>query len=151
MAAVYLEDILVGQEGVSSRRTVTETDIVNFCGLAGDFSPLHADEVYIKEETTFRGRIAQGVLVTAIASGLRSELDEWQISAALDSQRAYRAVTYPGDTIQCRWKVIEVKRSSSAPERGIVKLAIEVANQNGEVVQSGIDVLMVSARKPGEE
>ncbi len=35
------EDLVVGDEWESPRRTVTETDVVRFAGLSGDFNPLH--------------------------------------------------------------------------------------------------------------
>ena len=43
-----------------------------------------------------------------------------------------------------------VRRSMSDPRRGIVTLEVEVLNQDGEVVQSGTDVVMVGARTEGE-
>ena len=37
------DDLVVGDEWESPRRTVTETDVVLFAGLSGDFNPLHVD------------------------------------------------------------------------------------------------------------
>lgn len=149
--AVYLEDISPGMEGYTSRRTVTEANIVNFAGVSGDFNPLHTDEVFVHEDTPFRTRIAHGMLVLSISSGLRNETDDWQLIAWMEVQRRFVGPTYPGDTIQGHWQVDEVKRSRSNPERGIVKLTFEVTNQNGNVVQTGTDVWMVAARTKGEE
>ena len=118
---VYLEGIAVGQQGYTARRTVTEADIVNFAGVSGDFNPLHTDEVFIKEATPFRGRIAHGMLVLSISSGLRNETDSWELIAWLEVQRKFLAPTYPGDTIQGHWRVMEVKRSRSHPDRGIIR------------------------------
>ncbi|MCW3004454.1 MAG: MaoC domain protein dehydratase [Conexibacter sp.] len=50
-------------------RTVTETHLVNFAGLSGDFHPLHADEEWCRG-TPFGRRIAHGPLVYALALGL---------------------------------------------------------------------------------
>jgi acyl dehydratase len=58
---------------------VTEADVVNFAGVSGDFNPLHTDDVYVAEMTPFRGRIAHGLLVLSISSGLRQETDDWQL------------------------------------------------------------------------
>lgn len=151
MGRIYLEDIEVGQEGTSARRTVTEADVMAFCGVSGDFNPLHTDELFIREETPFRGRIAHGLLVLAISSGLRSEADDWLVIAYLEAQRRFLAPTYPGDTIEARWRVESVRRSRSRPETGVVTLSVEVVNQDGEVVQAGTDVLLVGARTEGEE
>jgi 3-hydroxybutyryl-CoA dehydratase len=149
--AVYLDDIAVGMEGSTSRRTVTEADVVNFAGVSGDFNPLHTDDMYVAEMTPFRGRIAHGLLVLSISSGLRQETDNWQLIGWLEVQRRFVGPTYPGDTIQGHFRVEEVKRSRSKPDRGIVRLAWDVTNQHGDVVQTGSDVWMMAARNAGEE
>ena len=42
----YYEDLQVGDECESPGRTITETDIVNFAAISGDWSPVHTDEEY---------------------------------------------------------------------------------------------------------
>ena len=146
MGTVYLEDIEPGQELVSARRTITEADIMAFCGVSGDFNALHTDDIFVREQTPFRGRIAHGLLVLAISSGLRSAGDEWQVIAYLEETRKFRAPTYPGDTIRARLRVESARRSRSRPDTGVVTLSVEVTNQDGVVVQEGSDVLLVGAR-----
>ncbi len=146
MRRTYLEDIEVGQAWETVRRTVTEADIVNFCGISGDFNALHTDDRFIREETPFRERIAHGLLVLAISSGLRSDADDWHVIAYLEEQRRFVAPVYAGDTISARWRVESVRPSRSRPGTGIVTLAVEVVNQDDVVVQEGTDVLLVGAR-----
>jgi acyl dehydratase len=148
MAKIFLEDLDVGLEVVSVRRTVTEADIVAFAGLSGDFNPLHTDEVFAREETPFEGRIAHGLLIVAIADGLRSEFQDWAHLAWLETQRQFVGPTYPGETIRLVRRVEEVRRSSKRPDTGIVTVSTEVIKQDGTVVQRGRDVLMVAARGP---
>src|SRR5437879_11176846 len=66
---LYFDDVQVGQEWESLGRTVTESDIVNFAGLSGDFNPIHMDHEFCKS-TIFRKPIAHGVLILAMGSGL---------------------------------------------------------------------------------
>ena len=146
---MYLEDLSVGQEFVTARRTLTEADITAFAGISGDFDPLHMDELFVKEHTPFRGRIAHGLLVLAISSGLQSELDRVQSVAYLEERREFVAPAYPGDTIQARWTVDEVRPSRSRPGTGVVHLSVEVVNQDGQVLQRGTDVWLVAARPGG--
>lgn len=40
---LYFEDLVVDMEFTSAGRTVTETDIVAFAGLSGDYNQLHID------------------------------------------------------------------------------------------------------------
>ena len=42
---MYFEEFEVGHELSTSARTITETDIVNFAGLTGDFNFIHIDAV----------------------------------------------------------------------------------------------------------
>ena len=45
MSLRYLGDLIEGAEGVSVRRTVTEADIMAFCGASGDCNPRHPCEL----------------------------------------------------------------------------------------------------------
>ena len=69
MDAIYFDQLNVGDSCQSPGRTVTETDIVNFAGLSGDFVQLHTDAEYCKD-THFGRRMAHGLLGMSIASGL---------------------------------------------------------------------------------
>jgi len=148
MAAIFFEDLEVGTEVATARRMLTEADIVMFAGASGDYNPLHVDDQFVREHTPFRGRIAHGLLVLSMSSGLRSDLDDVQSVAYLELQRRFLAPVYPGDTIQARWRVEELRRSRSRPDTGVVTLGVEVVNQHGEVVQRGTDVWLVSSRTP---
>jgi 3-hydroxybutyryl-CoA dehydratase len=148
----YFEDIAAGHAVVTARRTVTEADILWFCGLSGDFNPLHTDIEFIREHTPFRDRIAHGHLVLSITGGLRSELDNWRIIAYLDCQRRFVAPVYAGDTIHGVYSVSEVRPSRSRPETGVVVCSVQTLNQANEVVQEGVDVLLIGTRSgSGEE
>lgn len=109
MTGLYWEEWTVGQEHVSAGRTVTETDIVMFAGISGDYNPLHVNEEHCKQ-TGFGGRIAHGPLVYAIAAGLMFQLhlyDDTLIAfLGFDSLKFTKPVR-PGDTIHVRSKVIE--------------------------------------------
>ena len=143
---IYFDDITAGHEVITARRTVTEADILWFCGISGDFNPLHTDIEFIREHTPFRDRIAHGHLVLSITGGLRSELDNWRIVAYLDCQRRFLAPVYAGDTIHGAYTVTEVRPSASRPGTGVVVCDVKTVNQAGEVVHQGTDVLLLAAR-----
>ncbi|MDY6850552.1 MAG: MaoC/PaaZ C-terminal domain-containing protein [Thermodesulfobacteriota bacterium] len=65
----YFEDFQVGEKSTTRSRTITEADIVNFCSFSGDWYPLHSDIEYAKK-SPFGQRIAHGMLVLSVASGL---------------------------------------------------------------------------------
>jgi 3-hydroxybutyryl-CoA dehydratase len=146
-----LEDIAVGATFQTSRRTVTEADIVAFAGVSGDFNPLHVDEVFAREQTPFGGRIAHGPLVLSLSYGLRSVRDDWEILALASCERHFRSPVFPGDTVWGVYEVLESRASRSRPGIGFVTLAVSIHSDRGEVVQEGRDVLMVASRSESRD
>jgi acyl dehydratase len=143
---VYFEDIPEGATFTSNRRTITDADIVNFAGISGDFDPLHTDDLYIREHTAYRGRIAHGLLTLSIGSGLSGAIDGWQTLAYLECNRRFVAPVYAGDTVQIEYRVAAKRESRSRPDRGIVTLDVRMTNQDGIEIQVGQDVNLVARR-----
>jgi acyl dehydratase len=54
----------------------------------------------------------------------------------------------PGDTLSVRVTILEANRSRSKPDRGIIRSAVEVLNQQGEVVMTMQAVNMFLCREP---
>jgi 3-hydroxybutyryl-CoA dehydratase len=143
----YLEDLREGSEYLSAPRTLTKEDIAAFAGLSGDFSPLHTDDDWVRENTPFSGRIAHGALIFAVSQGLRTPvIDDIAVIAFMAFERTLAGPVYPGDTITARWTVSQVRRSRSNPDRGIARLHVTVVNQDGTVVQRGSDTYLAAAR-----
>jgi len=143
---IYFEDIPAGATFTSCRRTITDADIVNFAGLSGDFDPLHTDDLFIREHTDYRARIAHGLLTLSIGSGLAGAIDGWQTLAYLECSRRFVAPVYAGDTVQIEYRVAAKRESRSRPGRGIVTLEVRMTNQDGIEVQVGQDVNLVACR-----
>lgn len=139
-------DIETGSTATSARITVTETHIVLFAGLTGDFNPLHMDAEFAAD-SAYGKRIAHGMLGHSLSTGLRSAIDDWAIEAFLETQRRFVGPIFAGDTIHYEAKVTETRESRTKRGRGIVRVAIVLKNQRGETVQEGEDVLLVG---PGE-
>jgi acyl dehydratase len=141
----YFEDIEVGEEYESPGRTVTETDIVLFAGLSGDYNVLHTDAEFMKK-SIFGERIAHGLLGLAIQSGLFYRAGPaYATLAFLGLRWKFKAPIKIGDTIRVRARVT-AKRETSKPDRGIVVVERQVLNQRDEVVQEGETELMVERR-----
>lgn len=134
-------------EWTTPARTVTEADVVNFAGVSGDFNPLHTDELFASQ-TPFAGRIAHGLLVLAIASGLRQRgglFDGTLIAWAEIRQWRFLRPVRIGDTVRVRWRIAE-KRETSKPDRGVITQEVQVLNQRDEVVQEGLFVSLLRRR-----
>ena len=107
---VSFEQIQVGDSFRSSRITVTESHIVAFAGLTGDFNTLHMDELAARENG-FGCRIARGMLGHSLSTGLRSAIDDWDIAAFLETRRRFVAPILAGDTVGYVAEVLECKPS----------------------------------------
>jgi len=146
---MFFEEFTVGQKVRSAGRTVTETDIVGFAGLSGDFNQIHVDAAFAKA-TPFGQRVAHGLCVLSIASGLAvqtgimegtvlafREINEWKFSLPV----------FIGDTIHVELEVLELK---AIPRLGggAVSISLDVRNQDGKSAQKGKwSVLMMSQPK----
>ncbi len=127
----------------SQTRTITEADVVSFAGLSGDFNPLHVDEEFAKG-TPFGKRIAHGMLVQSIATGMAqwTGVFEGTTIALMEQSVQYKGAVFFGDTVYLQLEVIE-KKPTSKLDRGIVKFAARVRNQKDEVVQEGVWTLLM--------
>lgn len=142
----YFDDFSVGEALVTSRRTITEADVVNFAGLSGDFNPLHTDEIY-GQSTPFGGRIAHGMLVVSVGTGLVNQAG-WFVGttlALLEITRKFVGAVKPGDTVHVAMDVASV-RESSRGDRGIVTFNARILNQRAETVIEGQEVVLLRRR-----
>jgi len=149
---VHFEDLAVGDSFRSPARTVTESDITAFAGLSADYNGLHTDAEFAKG-TAFGQRIAHGLLVLAITSGLASRMPlmrflEPSIMGLLNLECRWRAPTFIGDTIHVDVRVAD-KRTTSKPDRGVVTLERLAVNQRGETVMESAWTLLVRTREEG--
>src|SRR5262249_31388582 len=133
----YFDELEVGETLVTHRRTVTETDIVNFAGISGDFFYAHMDDIAAKD-SIFERRVAHGYFVLSAAAGLFVDPAPGPVLAnyGLETLRFIKPV-YPGDTIQAtltvKQKTAKEKKEGQVPQ-GVVAWDVEVRNQNAEVV-----------------
>jgi acyl dehydratase len=141
----YFDEIEVGEEYESPGRTVTESDIVLFAGVSGDFNVLHTDAEFMKQ-SAFGERIAHGLLGLAIQAGLFARATTPWATVALEGLRwKFKAPVKIGDTVRVRAKVT-AKRETAKPDRGLVTVERRLVNQRDEVVQEGETDLVVERR-----
>jgi acyl dehydratase len=147
MRGLYFEDFTVGMSILSPGRTITESDIVTFAGLSGDFNQIHTDAEY-SQSTPFGQRVAHGLLGLSIASGLAvrtgviegtvlawREINEWKFVNPL----------LIGDTIHVVMQVVETK-GLRGTGGGAVTIEVRVVNQNDQVVMKGTWKMLVMSR-----
>jgi 3-hydroxybutyryl-CoA dehydratase len=144
--SLYFEDFALASVSTSRTRTITETDIVNFAGISGDFVELHMSETYASSGP-FGRRIAHGTLVFSIAVGLGVQMDQIPDTViafyGVDRLRFTRPV-FIGDTIHVVKKVIS--KELKEPGRGLVTFETSVLNQNNELVVIYSDKVLLRTR-----
>lgn len=143
MITKYFDDIPVGETTITRARTITEADIVNFCAFSGDWYPLHSDAEYAKE-TMFGQRIAHGMLVLTVASGL-VPLDPGIVVAFYGMDRVrFANPTFIGDTIHVESEVIEKEEKDDMT--GVLTAKQRVVKQDGLVAASSIIKILLLRR-----
>jgi len=144
---LFFEEFKVGQNVITSGRTITESDIVSFAGISGDYNQIHTDSEFSKG-TPFGQRVAHGLLGLSIASGLAMrtgvlegtviafrEINNWKFSNPI----------YIGDTIHVELNILDTK---AIPRLGGGAVIIEllVKNQRNETTMKGTWTALVASR-----
>jgi acyl dehydratase len=144
---LYFEEFEIGQKFVSSSRTITENDIVSFAGLSGDYNQIHTDAEFSKT-TPFGQRVAHGLLVTSIASGLiaLSGLLEGTVLAFREINNwKFTKPTFIGDTVHVVTEILETK-SLPRIDGGSVVILVDVLNQRDETVMKGKWTALITSK-----
>jgi acyl dehydratase len=144
---LYFDDVAAEQEWESQGRTITQTDIVNFAGLSGDFNPIHMDHEFAKA-TPFRQVIAHGMLVFSVGSGLSIHSPPMRTLAFLGIQSwQFLQPVFIGDTLHVKSRVL-AKEARARGRRGVVTWRRRIVKQDGKVVQEGVTQTLVEGRGP---
>ena len=144
----FLDDLSPGQRFKSPGLTLTEAEIIDFAWRY-DPQPFHLD-ANAAAESPYGGLIASGFQSLAICfrlfiqSGILAESSMG--SPGIDELR-WLAPVRPGDTLHSEIEVLEVRPSSSKPDRGIARMKYQAVNQHGDAVLSFI-VIHLLRRKP---
>lgn len=144
---LYFEEFEVGQRFYSTGRTISESDIVAFAGISGDYNQIHTDAQFAGS-TPYGQRIAHGLLVTSIASGLvmQSGLIEGTVLAFREINNwKFAKPIFIGDTVHVE---VEVQGTKALRRLGggAVDIALSVINQKDEIVMKGIWTVLILSR-----
>ena len=144
---MYFEEFQPGYQIITAGRTITESDIVRFAGLSGDYNQIHVDAEYSKASLAGQ-RVAHGLLVLSIASGLAVQTGMMEGTVIYFREIAEWKFVKPvmiGDTIHV---IVEVKDTKEMRRigAGSVNLELEVKNQHSETVNRGLWNVLVALR-----
>lgn len=154
----YYEDFVVGEGEKTGGRVITETDVVNFMGLIGDYDRLYLDPAYAKE-TVFGERIVPPMLTADFVGLILRDGSYFNIkkpfapyAGHLGDEISFLAPARIGDVVHNVFKIESARVSRSKPDRGILVLGQQVVNQRNEaLVEAHIATIVpVKAAAPAE-
>jgi len=123
-------------DSASFTKTVTETDVVQFAGISGDFNPAHIDAVSA-ENSIFGQRIAHGMLSAGFISTVLGTQLPGPGTIYMGQELRFTKPVYFGDTVTATCTVVE-----RIEEKNRLKLETIVTNQRGETVITGFATVM---------
>ncbi|MDF3307403.1 MaoC/PaaZ C-terminal domain-containing protein [Rhodococcus sp. T2V] len=139
-----LDEIEVGTVFRSGGRTITETDVVNYCALTGNWIEIHSN-VHYAAQTRFGERLVQGSLTYSIMTGLITFGPPIQANYGINNLR-YLTPVHINDTIYVTAEVLAKKDKDD--KYGVITLLMKALNQNGDVCQkSEWSLLMLRKRE----
>ncbi len=123
--------------GETAARTVriTEEHIELFARLTGDRNPIHHDEAFARG-TRFRGRIAQGGVVTGMLDGLVA--NELPGSVLVRQSLRYLAPVRPGESVTGLVEILEVRE-----DKPLVRLGVRITRDDGTLAVEGEATVLV--------
>ncbi len=144
----FFEDFKAGDRFVSGDMTITEAAIIEFA-RQWDPQPFHTDPGFAST-WTFGGLIASGL--HTMAATLRLWLDLGIFRACSLGSPGIGEVQFPrpvrpGDTLRVVSDIVELRLSSSKPDRGIARLRQVTINQRGEQVMEQETTVFLKRRR----
>lgn len=146
MRGRYFEQLTVGDTVRTAGRTVTETDLMTFLGLAGIYEEFYTNVEYARNKTIFGERFVPGLLTLSLSEGLALQTGWFDGTgmALLEVNTRLVKPVFLGDTIFVDITVTD-KRETSKPDRGIVFVQHTVWKRDGQGQQ--VTVLEVEKRR----
>lgn len=142
----------IGERIRTMRRTITETDVVNFVTSAGFFEVLFMDVPYVENESAYGNRLVPAALTYSFAEGLVIQSSGIQRTGMAFLEMHLRALkpVFVGDTIDVDVEVVDV-RPTRKSGRGVVTTKNVVRNQHGETVLEYTPVRLIKGADQAAE
>ncbi len=144
---LWLEDIHVGHRFRTDVYDLTADDIIEFA-TKWDPQPFHLSEE-TAQDTFFQGLAGSGWHTAAITMRLlvTSGIALARGIIGAGGELAWPTATRPGDQLHVEGEIVDLHTPKSSPNRGLVTIAFDTLNQDGEVRQSS-KVRVLAFAKP---
>jgi acyl dehydratase len=143
----YLDDFHPGVAHLSPPRTISQEEAI---GFAQRYDPqyFHTDPVAARQ-SDFGGLVCGGFQTAALAWALVLEsrmFDQCPIAGIGVDELRWLAPVKPGDTLRCRFTLLDSRRSDSKADRGIARFRYEVLNQDERLVMTLVMIQLLRYR-----
>lgn len=147
----YFEELAIGDQLITEKRTITSEDINAFADLSGDHFYAHLTSTDFTG-TMFERQVAHGYLLMSMSAGLfvsSYEKNPVLLNYGIDELRFTKPM-YPGSTMYvrftCKEKIQQEKKEITDIDKGIVKWLVEMIDENEELVGIATILTMVEKR-----
>lgn len=138
------QDLSVGQRLRTFRRTITETDLVQFIGVTGMLEAIFIEDGY--EGAAMPGRPVPGALTYTLIEGfILQTMIQGTGLAMLELHQKILAPVVVGDTIEAMVEVTDI-RPTSKSGRAVVTSRIDVFKQTGQLVMTYTATRLLAGR-----
>jgi len=141
----YWQDLSVGQRFETFRRTVTETDLVNFISVTGMLEAIFIDTTF--PDGAIAGRPVPSALTYSLIEGLiLQSMIQGTGLAMLELNQSIHGPVLVGDTIGAEIEVMHIRPTSNGG-RAVVVSEIRITNQRGDCVMTYTAKRLLAGRK----
>ena len=119
----------------SRTRVITEADVRQFADLTGDHNPVHLDAEFAAT-TQFKGRIAHGMLVGSLFTGLLGEELPGPGTIYMSQSLQFKAPVYLDTEVTATVEITHIRDN-----RPIITLDSTVTDAEGKVLVKGESVM----------
>jgi acyl dehydratase len=143
----YFEDLAVGERFYIPSRTMTEAHFAAFQTVSADNHPIHYDVEYCRERG-HKGPLAHGFQIlsfTAAGAGTFAQQVADALIAFVEQSSKFVKPVYAGDTL---YPMLAISALTPQRSTGVVTLAVTMHNQNGELVLTGEQKILLRKRPP---
>lgn len=143
----WFEDFTPGLQFPGPTHALDEPAFTMFSKMTGDAHPLHYDAEYAKK-TAFGAPLAHGLLLMSMtalgATPLSAHVEESMVAFIEQGGKFLKPVLL-GDSVTPVMEVEEA-RTTRNPANGVVRFAVRLANQRGEIVLAGFHTYLIKRR-----
>lgn len=132
----FFEEFNEGDTYITSRRTLREAELLEFCNLCWFNLSMFFDDIYASKEMPYKSPVFPGPFIIPLAIGLFLKLGLYEktVIAILGIQDLkFKSSLRVNDTMEAKIKILSKKDSKTYSDRGILTLLFKVNKINPDL------------------